>query len=89
MAKYRKKSVVIEATQWFKKGDHEGVKCYTHAPGDCICSTCRHIWSEHGFIEQGPNSFVVCPGNWVITWTSGLKYTTYWPDEFNQLYEKA
>jgi hypothetical protein len=25
MAKYRKKPVVIEATQWFKMGDHERV----------------------------------------------------------------
>jgi hypothetical protein len=29
MAKYRKKPVVIEATQWFKNGDHHEDKCET------------------------------------------------------------
>ncbi len=28
MAKYRKKPVVIEATQWFKNGDHPKDACY-------------------------------------------------------------
>ena len=28
MAKYRKKPVVVEATQWFKNGDHPEDKCY-------------------------------------------------------------
>jgi hypothetical protein len=28
MARYRKKPVVIEATQWFKNGDHPDDKCY-------------------------------------------------------------
>lgn len=29
MTKYRKKPVVIEATQWFKNGDHPGDNCHT------------------------------------------------------------
>jgi hypothetical protein len=28
MAKYRKKPVVVDATQWFKNGDHPKDKCY-------------------------------------------------------------
>ena len=28
MAKYRKKPIVIEATQWFKNGDHPNDNCY-------------------------------------------------------------
>jgi hypothetical protein len=36
MAKYRKKPVVIEATQWFKNGDHpcDGIDTYTDTQGD-------------------------------------------------------
>jgi hypothetical protein len=58
MAKYRKKPVVIEATQWWKNGDHpedgyethptegwryEGkVVCYFHRPGVPSDSICSH-----------------------------------------------
>ena len=36
MAKYRKKPVVIEATQWFKNGDHplDKTRIVTPVPGD-------------------------------------------------------
>ena len=33
-AKYRKKPVVIEATQWWKNGDVEGVGLFRHPPVD-------------------------------------------------------
>lgn len=33
MAKYRKKPIVIEATQWFKNGDHPEDKCETFDAG--------------------------------------------------------
>jgi len=36
MAKFRKKPVVVEATQWFKSGDHPNDRCeefYTSASG--------------------------------------------------------
>jgi len=34
MAKYRKKSVVVEATQWFKNGDHPQDDCGTFTGAD-------------------------------------------------------
>jgi hypothetical protein len=32
MAKFRKKPIVIEATQWFKNGDHPDDACVTMSP---------------------------------------------------------
>lgn len=34
MAKYRKKPIVIEATQWFKNGDHPEDACWLVQPKD-------------------------------------------------------
>ena len=34
--KYRKKPIIIEATQWFKHGDHPKVEMDCVGPGDVI-----------------------------------------------------
>ena len=64
MAKYRKKPIVVEATQWFKNGDHpedpintaiEGlvVRYYRHPSlsGHARCSDCGHELHDHGWID--------------------------------------
>ena len=75
MAQYRKKPVVIEATQWDKDGDHPNVveipakvldtiEARTDAVG---INDCRWI----GTLECG---HIVSPGDWIITGVQGEMY---------------
>jgi hypothetical protein len=50
--KYRKKPVVIEATQWFKIGDHPAV-----GPNG----------ETKGVIQTPEGPMTVTPGDWIIT----------------------
>ena len=72
--KFRKKPVVIEATQWFKHGDHPAVKPANRGK-DAIIQTL-----------EGPH-FVI-PGDWIITGVKGEHYPCK-PDIFEATYEKA
>ena len=79
MSRYRKKPVVVEATQWFKNGDHpldgptdkEGkVVRYFRRPdvkGDTRCEKCGRIFHDHGWVETLEGGHIVCPGDWIIT----------------------
>ena len=73
--KFRKKPVVIEATQWFKDGDHPAV--HPHE-------------SAHGLGEidtlEGPHT--VTPGDWIITGVKGEHYPCK-PDIFEMTYERV
>jgi hypothetical protein len=71
--KYRKKPVVIEATQWFKMGDHSAV-VYNHNS----VPTIKTLEGEH----------VVIPGDWIITGVKGKHYPCK-PDIFEMTYEVA
>jgi len=51
--KFRKKLVVIEATQWLKDGDHPRV-------------TCGGPLHTHGYIALELGGNIVCPGDWII-----------------------
>ncbi|SEN60615.1 DUF2829 domain-containing protein [Palleronia pelagia] len=82
--KFRKKPVVIEATQWFQHGDHPAVK--------------REILSQwatekvgpetHGLIETLEGDHMVSPGDWVITGVAGEHYPCK-PEIFAATYEPA
>lgn len=72
--KFRKKPVVIEATQWFKDGDHPEVKM-TNGGKDAIIHTL-----------EGPH--FVTPGDWIITGVKGEHYPCK-PDIFEMTYEPA
>lgn len=66
MAKYRKKPVVIEATQWlgWDKGPHDlGVE---EEPNTARQAT--------GWITTLEGGHVVTPGDWIITGIKGEKY---------------
>jgi len=69
--KYRKKPVVIEATQWFKMGDHSAV-VYNHNS----VPTIKTLEGEH----------IVIPGDWIITGVKGEHYPCK-PDIFAMTYE--
>jgi hypothetical protein len=74
MAKYRKKPVVIEATQWFNFGDHPAV--VPHKPT-------RIPW-----IETLEGGHTVTPGDWIITGIKGEHYPCK-PEIFYMTYEKV
>ena len=78
--KYRKKPVVVEATQWFKNGDHphdgdiagvQGhiVRYYRHPAidGEVDCYYCQKPMHNHGWIDTVQGGHRVCPGDWIIT----------------------
>ena len=77
MAKYRKKPVVIEATQWFKHGDHPKVVPYTLSED-----------YEDGWIDTLEGGHIVKPGDWIITGVKGEHYPCK-PDIFELTYEAA
>ena len=86
--KYRKKPVVIEATQWFKMGDHPAVKKPT---------TSLHLYWERrqglpegslGEIQTLEGMMHVTPGDWIITSVEGEHYPCK-PDIFEMTYEEV
>ena len=72
--KYRKKPVVIEATQWFKKGDHPAVF--------------RGEFSGEPMIMTLEGPLFVDVGDWIITGVKGEHYPCK-PDIFAATYEPA
>lgn len=89
MTRYRKKPVVIEATQWFKMGDHPAVSLDKHPrkySGDA-CQWCRNVLAAHGWIETLEGGHIVCPGDWIITGVKGEHYPCK-PDIFAATYEQ-
>ncbi len=78
MAKWRKKPVVIDATQWmgFEKGPHD-LSIEPHSPsGEGII----------GQIDTLEGVHIVTPGDWIITGVKGEKYPCK-PDIFEATYE--
>lgn len=71
--KFRKKPVVIEATQWFKDGDHTAVWA---------------DFAGNGFIDTLEGAHMVTPGDWIITGVMGEHYACK-PDIFEMTYERA
>lgn len=98
MPKFRKKAVVIEATQWFRNGDHpqdgpaehEGkVVRFFRRPdisGQTQCKHCPEIMHVHGWIDTLEGGHIVCPGDWIITGVKGELYPCK-PDIFAETYE--
>lgn len=76
--KFRKKPVVIEATQWFKMGDHPAVR---KPPAH---------WDtgEYGWVDTLEGGHVVTPGDWIITGVKGEHYPCK-PNIFEMTYEKV
>lgn len=86
MGRFRKKPVVIDATQWFKVGDHREVSENELPLG---CPNCGRPDGDHGRIvtlESSGEGHFVCPGDWIITGVKGEFYPCK-PDIFDQTYE--
>ena len=80
--KFIKKPVVIEATQWFKNGDHPAVK--KRMIGDVVTNAWTE--SENGWIHTLEGGYIVTPGDWIITGVKGEHYPCK-PDIFEMTYE--
>ena len=100
--KFRKRPVVIDATQWFKNGDHP--EDYSGDPpvegavvrrfrrpgvsGGACCEKCGEAMRKHGWIDTFEGGHVVCPGDWIITGVEGERYPCK-PSIFDATYEMA
>ena len=73
MARYLKKSVTVEAVQWFRHGDHPAV----------LEETARE---DLGYIDTPQGRVTVQPGDWIITGIAGENYPCK-PEIFEQLYQ--
>ena len=73
--KYRKKPIVIEATQWFKHGDHPMVES-------------NSLDSKSGWVATLEGGHIVSPGDFIITGIKGEHYPCK-PDIFEATYEKV
>ncbi len=80
MTNYRKKPVVIQATQWFKDGDHPAV----------IRKSGPNRIADEGipWVPTLEGGHVVTPGDWIITGVKGECYPCN-PDIFAATYEPA
>lgn len=77
--KFIKKPVVIEATQWFKMGDHPAVLSHPLEP------MLEYVGEYHGWIQTLEGGHVVTPGDWIITGVKGEHYPCK-PDIFEMTY---
>ena len=85
--KFRKKPIVIEASQWLKMGDHPAVEQFPWG---------RAITKAEGYPDYHPldrgiimtleGDHEVCPGDWIITGVKGEHYPCK-PDIFEMTYE--
>jgi hypothetical protein len=85
---FRKKPVVIEATQWFQLGGHPNVGVYPETAHPVECSYCKGTLSRHGWIDTLEGGHIVCSGDWIITGVQGEHYPCK-PDIFTETYERV
>lgn len=76
--KFRKKPVVVEATQWFKDGDHPAVRVSRFTP----------VTKRLYLIDTLEGAMTVTPGDWIITGVKGEHYPCK-PDIFEATYERV
>lgn len=76
--RYRKKPIVVEASRWFRHGDHPAVLRLPMA----------HQADTHGWIDTLEGPMRVSPGDWIVTGVKGERYPVK-PDIFEATYEPA
>jgi hypothetical protein len=84
MAKFMKKPIPIEASQWNKHGDHPAVVRLplTHEAWRVVGTPADFL----GWIDTLEGGHIVSPGDWIITGVRGERYPCK-PDIFEQTYE--
>ena len=92
MAAFRKKPVVIEATQWLKDGDHPSVQLAlkSNATGAIVGTSAPLEIPTHAVyaIPTLEGWHEVTPGDWIITGVKGEHYPCK-DDIFKMTYEPA
>jgi hypothetical protein len=87
--KYRKKPVIVAATQWFKIGDHTAVVEVPDRIRETWESRTTDLFSDKlGWIGTLEAGHVVTPGDFIITGVQGEMYPCK-PDIFALTYEPA
>lgn len=92
MQRFVKKPIVVEAVQWFKRGDCPDAEFdispvllditdAAHVPG---CGYCGRRMKEHVWIRGGGRW--ACPGDWIVKGINGEFYPVK-PDIFEMTYE--
>lgn len=86
--RYKKRTSTIEATQWFKLGDHPKVKQLFIHKGKADNVPCRHCQQTvklHGWLNGTVYAGeLVCPGDYIINSEYTMK-----PDVFEITFEPA
>jgi len=82
MGRYRRKPLVVEASQWVKPGDHPQVTAYCNQLGPVTGP------GPYGWIETLEGGHLVSSGDWIITGVKGERYACK-PDIFSATYEPA
>lgn len=88
--KYRKKPIIVEATQWNKHGDHVNVRPH-HDDGRPLtwrCPSCNFNIMFHGEIDTLEGTHIVCPEDYIITGIKGEQYPCK-PDIFEATYDEV
>lgn len=80
MPKFRKRPIIVEAEQWWRGIQVEGVSAFHawHLQDHCL------IQKPHVHTLEGP--LLVSPGDWIVTGVQGEKYLVK-PDIFAATYE--
>lgn len=93
--KFRKKPLVIKATQWFRDGDHPAVRrtSYMEVANILGTSGCSReapywMWQAMGMIDTLEGTHAVVPGDWIITGVKGEHYPCK-PEIFDATYERV
>jgi hypothetical protein len=95
--KYRKKSALTEATQWFQDGDHPQVQVFKSidelealdpltTAGDRFCPNCGNLMRRHGVLDGANGLEYICPSDYVVTDRDGNPYRVS-RGEFESQYE--
>lgn len=92
--KYRLKSLLTEATQWFQPGDHSQVQDIPEPSleepeeelGNPYCSICGNLMTRHGFLDGVNGEEIICPSDYIAEDRQGLPYRLS-RGEFESQYE--
>jgi len=97
--KFRKKPVVIDATQWTGLGcvnpdvtkyldENHLINTGETCKEEIYGKPCGRLLIEHGWVKTKEGGHIACPSDWIITGIKGEKYPCK-PDIFEQTYERV
>ncbi|HXP53115.1 MAG TPA: hypothetical protein VN922_24435 [Bacteroidia bacterium] len=90
MAKYQTRPTVVEATQWFKPGDHEKVvEVINYPEGVAVSEFDKETWKGIGTVKYAvvlKHSIIyVKQSDWIVGSGQGIQVMTN--SDFRRLYE--